>query len=76
MRQHLWVTQVEPACRKDIQRVQKSANDFQILRCQMQAAHRSTITMIGPVENLSLFSSGQQSGDPLVGRSSGSFATL
>jgi hypothetical protein len=76
MLQHPWGTQGELACLKDIQRAQKSANGYQTLLCQVQPAYRSTITMIERAENPSLFSSGQQSGDPLVGRSSVSLATL
>jgi hypothetical protein len=76
MRQHLWVTQGERVCRKDTQQVRKSVNGYPILCCRVLAAHRLTTTMIERVENPWLFSSGQQSGDPLVGRSSVSFATL
>ena len=75
MPQHLWVTPVEPACRKGIQRGQKLANDCLTSPCQVQGARWLIITLTEPVENPWWYSTAQRFGDPLVGRSSASFAT-
>jgi|TARA_B110000240_G_C13104187_1_gene285546 hypothetical protein len=52
MPRRLWVTQVEPACLKDIQQAQKLANGYQNSPCQVQTARRLTITLTERVENL------------------------